>query len=833
MVYGQLSYEQIYNRTRAKGPRGTLQASDGDKCLMKTLANITSLGVLSAPYFVGNGAGLVSLTVPTLQSVINRGNTFSDNTLIASNISVGNLFTNGLYVLNNVLVSNHIQASYFYGDGSQLTNLSVPTLQSVVDHGNTVTGNTVQLSSLVTPVGSLTGLGTLVPSHTLDVGSNFYVTDTGDARIENLTTNGTYNGISNLNPIHTLDVGSNFFVTDTGGITCVLNTSDNDDIYPVSFVDTNVNDSSPILFNDNIGIKPNKGILNIKGYGASIDLADRTYNSNVWHHHVNSFGSDISQYFVYYQPNGKSFMSFSSDGRAAFASMNNNQEYIPSTPSTIEFGSNVAMYDLSPSGYVLKVTGNTYSDGLLTTGTTNSGIANTSPIHTLDVGSNLYVSETGSNVLTVLGNIFATGNLYASKLFGDGSGLTGIQTSTPSLQSVINVGNVVTGNTVQLSNLVTTGMFTGISNLLPVHTLDVGSNLYISDTSVSGNVLYVKGNIFTNGAFQMSTLQSNGVIYVNSSNILSTDYNSFRYDPTLHILRVDDVGGGDFRLVTGGGIFKQTTIKGQAIYTEPNPGNQIHFHLADNGVVTKMPCIGLALRDYNNNDTGYIVTHGPIAGLSITDVMVESLSPGAFGDIGKIVYVSNVAGKLTITRPTSATNLVQNLGIILKVTGQTFDMQIIGTGRYEDAPNFIQAAQANVYQYVSIGGQLNKSANLYVNGLTSTSNIVVRNTDGAYSIASNTITLNQFGTTYKTFNVYNPPTQIKNIDFTNVIDGGQSILNIRGATDIFLNLSNTTGSSTYTKTSLSSNVVLTSGQRCIVKCITLDSNTFVDFTVYN
>ena len=690
MVYGQFNYEQIYNRTRARGKKGTLQASDGDGCLMKTLANITSIGVLSAPYFVGNGSNITNTPPHTLSDIIATGNSFSSNTMIASSIRVNNLTTN---------------------------------------------------------VGSFTGISNISPIHTLDVGSNFYVTDTGDTRIENLTTNGLYNGISNISPIHALDVGSNFYVTDTGGISCTLNTSDNDDIYPVSFVDTNVNNinNSPILFNGNIGIKPNKGILNIKGYGAAIDLADRTYSSNVWHHHVNSFGSDISNYFVYYQPNGKSFMSFASDGRAAFASMNNNQEYIPSTPSTIEFGSNVAMYDTSPSGYVLKVTGNIYSDGLLTTGTANSGIANVNP----------------------------------------------------------------------------------------VHTLDVGSNLYISDTSVSGNVLVVNGNIFTSGAFQMATLESNAVIFVNSSNILTTDYASLSYDPRLHILRVDDVGGGDLRLVKGGGIFKQTTIKGQAIYTEPNVGNQIHFHLADNGVVANMPCIGLALSDYNNNDTGYIVTQGSVLNLTTASVMVDTLSPGVNGDTGKTVYVSNVAGKLTITRPTNPANLIQNIGIILKVTGTKFDMQILGTGRYLDTPNFIQAARANVYQYVSIGGQMNTSANLYVNGLTSLSNIIVRNTDGAYSIASNTITVNQFGTTYKTFNVSNPPTQIKNIDFTNVIDGAQSILNIRGATDIFLNLSNTTGSSTYTKTSLTSNVVLTSGQRCIVKCITLDSNTFVDFTKYN
>ena len=40
--------------------------------------------------------------------------------------------------------------------------------------------------------------------------------------------------------------------------------------------------------------------------------------------------------------------------------------------------------------------------------TANVGIANSSPIHNLDVGSNLWVEDTGSNVLYVNGNIHAT-----------------------------------------------------------------------------------------------------------------------------------------------------------------------------------------------------------------------------------------------------------------------------------------------------------------------------------------------------------------------------------------------------------------------------------------
>ena len=42
--------------------------------------------------------------------------------------------------------------------------------------------------------------------------------------------------------------------------------------------------------------------------------------------------------------------------------------------------------------------------------TSNVGIANTLPIHTLDVGSNLSVDDVGSNILTVRGNLAVSGN---------------------------------------------------------------------------------------------------------------------------------------------------------------------------------------------------------------------------------------------------------------------------------------------------------------------------------------------------------------------------------------------------------------------------------------
>jgi hypothetical protein len=92
----------------------------------------------------------------------------------------------------------------------------------------------------------------------------------------------------------------------------------------------------------------------------------------------------------------------------------------------------------------------------------NVGIANTNPGYDLNVGSNLFVDDDGSNVLVVDGNVSAT---YFE---GDGSKLTGLVTT---LESVANIGNSTT-NVIQFTNE-TTGFVTDANAV-------IGSNLTIS-----------------------------------------------------------------------------------------------------------------------------------------------------------------------------------------------------------------------------------------------------------------------------------------------------------------------------------------------------------------
>ena len=118
----------------------------------------------------------------------------------------------------------------------------------------------------------------------------------------------------------------------------------------------------------------------------------------------------------------------------------------------------------------------------------NVGIANAHTLtsNTLQVGGNLYVRDTGSNVLTV------NGNVVANYFEGDGSKLSGIVTD---LQGVTDNGNVTT-NVVQFSN-VTTGLVTTAN-------IEVGGDLKI-DGLTAGKVPYVAADKFLKDSFITTT----------------------------------------------------------------------------------------------------------------------------------------------------------------------------------------------------------------------------------------------------------------------------------------------------------------------------------------
>jgi hypothetical protein len=226
--------------------------------------------------------------------------------------------------------------------------------------------------------------------------------------------------------------------------------------------------------------------------------------------------------------------------------------------------------------------------GLVTAG--KVGIANTLPQHTLSVGSNLYVDDTGSNVLVVSGGILLDGNLTVN------GGVTSISTENLKIKdAIIELGqnNTSTDTTLDLglimtrpqsnvtigfreetdeivmgftessadSNVITpitsedinvhiygrlyTEANVGVLNTNPMHTLDVGSNLYVDD--FGSNILVVSGNTYTSDILSVgdklgvkttdpdAELHIVGNAYVSSNLTVDTD--------TLHVDASDNKVG--------------------------------------------------------------------------------------------------------------------------------------------------------------------------------------------------------------------------------------------------------------------------------------------------
>ena len=191
--------------------------------------------------------------------------------------------------------------------------------------------------------------------------------------------------------------------------------------------------------------------------------------------------------------------------------------------------------------------------GIVTSG--KVGVSNISPDHTLSVGSNVYIDDTGSNVLVISGGVLLDGNLTVN------GGVTSIVTENLKIKDVIielgqnntsgdttldlglimtrpqsnvTVGflesskeivmgftessadsNVITPLTNEDINVHVYGrLYTeanvGILNTDPMHTLDIGSNLYVDE--FGSNILVVTGNTSVSGDLTVDS----GTMYVDS-----------------------------------------------------------------------------------------------------------------------------------------------------------------------------------------------------------------------------------------------------------------------------------------------------------------------------
>jgi hypothetical protein len=139
-----------------------------------------------------------------------------------------------------------------------------------------------------------------------------------------------------------------------------------------------------------------------------------------------------------------------------------------------------------------------------------------------------------------------------------------------------------------------------------------------------------------------------------------------------------------------------TITKGTPVYISGHSGNTPEVNVADADDPAKMPAIGVATEDFNNNTQGNIVTFGDLIGFNTA----------AF-NVNDELYVS-ATGTLTATRPNASNTEVQKIAKVVRSHSTNGQLFIMGAGRSNDVPNAITTNSINLSSTTTVDSVLDE-----------------------------------------------------------------------------------------------------------------------------
>jgi hypothetical protein len=122
----------------------------------------------------------------------------------------------------------------------------------------------------------------------------------------------------------------------------------------------------------------------------------------------------------------------------------------------------------------------------------------------------------------------------------------------------------------------------------------------------------------------------------------------------------------------------EAIAKGEAVFISGISGNTTVVGLADANDATRMPAFGIASEAASANNPVTVINFGSLGGLD-TD------TPN--WDEGDELYVSNTAGALTTTPPTSESSLLQKIAKVTRRDNAAGSITVMGAGRTNAVPN--------------------------------------------------------------------------------------------------------------------------------------------------
>src|SRR6056300_518971 len=469
---------------------------------MDNLSNaITVHGRIAANLFVGDG-GLLSNIASNVSDIVNQGNTIANVVQFVQNdtydagivtedgvvvgisntapskeyqLSIGsNIFANAYADMDNlsnaITVHGRIAANLFVGDGGLLSNIA-SNVSDIVNQGNTI-ANVVQFvqndtydAGIVTEDGVVVGISNTAPSkeYQLSIGSNIFANAYAD--MDNLSNAITVHG----------RIAANLFVGDGGLLSNIAsNVSDivnqgNTIANVVQFVQNDTYDA---------GIVTEDGVV----VGISNTAPSKEYQLSIGSNIFANAYADMDNLSNAITVHGRIAANlFVGDG-GLLSNIASNVSDIVNQGNTI---ANVVQF----------VQNDTYDAGIVTEEGVVVGISNTAPSGTyeLSVGSNHFINTTGSNVLTVYGNVNANtltlGDLRVTASYG----LNHVTAQNATTSDTVNFTNATTAF-VTTANVEVGGEMKVSGHILPTSdsSYDIGSPEFkIRDLFVSNNSMWV------------------------------------------------------------------------------------------------------------------------------------------------------------------------------------------------------------------------------------------------------------------------------------------------------------------------------------------------------
>jgi hypothetical protein len=196
---------------------------------------------------------------------------------------------------------------------------------------------------------------------------------------------------------------------------------------------------------------------------------------------------------------------------------------------------------------------------------------------------------------------------------------------------------------------------------------------------------------------------------------------------------------GEFRGDLDGGVrftaqADEALSKGDVVYISGASGANTLVAKAQANSTSTMPAFGFVNRDALSGTTVQIITFGNIYGSGTYPLDTTTDSEGNPLTVGDEIYVSSiVAGGYTNVKPSNETNLIQNIGKIVRVNVSNGVIKAGGAGRTNATPNLDSAK-------MFLGNSSNQSVSVAMSGDVTIDNTGVTTVGTINSVAVATVT---------------------------------------------------------------------------------------------